>query len=790
MKQPDERDQQIARLRDRLSRLSSASLRINESLDLDEVLQGVVDSARALTNARYALITTLDDSGQAESFVGSGLTPDEVRQLVEVPDGLRLFEYLSSIPGPLRVPDFASHASSKGLPDFQVAVPVSSFLAVPIRHQGINVGNIHLGKEAPGEEFTQEDEETLVMFAAQVALVVANVRRHRDERRARADLETLIHTSPVGVIVFNLKADVPVSINREAERIVEGLTGPDLTAEQLLERMTVRRADGRELSLVEFPVAQALSAGETVRAEEIVLEVPNGERVTVLVNSTPLRSGDGEVESVVVTFQDMTPLEEIERLRAEFLGMVSHELRTPLTSIRGSATTMLDATSDIDPAEMRQFLRIIVDQADSMRELIGNLLDVARIETGTLPVSPEPADVAVLVDRARNNFISSGGINRLDIDIAPDIPLVVVDRRRIVQVISNLISNAARHSPESSAIRVIAARREFFVEVSVLDEGRGIPADRLPHLFRKFSRVEAEDPGGDTGLGLAICKGIVEAHGGRIWAESEGRGLGARFTFTIPAAEDVAVPLREPVLNVPQDQQGGYPVLVVDDDPQALRYVRRTLTDAGYAPIVCADPNEALSLVQDNQPYLVLLDLMLPGIDGIELMGDIFTIADVPVIFISAYGRDRVVARAFEMGATDFIVKPFSPTELVARVGAALRRRAGAGQPEPSEPYVLGDLKIDYLEREVSVAGQPVRLTATEYKLIHELSVNAGRVLTHDQLLRRVWGPKKPSDLRALRTHLRRLRRKLGEDASDPTYFFAEPRVGYRMAKGEGNTES
>ena len=790
MKQPDERDQQIARLRDRLSRLSSASLRINESLDLDEVLQGVVDSARALTNARYALITTLDDSGQAESFVGSGLTADEVQQLVEVPDGLRLFEYLSSIPGPLRVPDFASHASLMGLPDFQVAVPVSSFLAVPIRHQGINVGNIHLGKEAPGEEFTQEDEETLVMFAAQVALVVANVRRHRDERRARADLETLIHTSPVGVIVFNLKADVPVSINREAERIVEGLTGPDLTAEQLLERMTVRRADGRELSLVEFPVAQALSAGETVRAEEIVLEVPNGERVTVLVNSTPLRSGDGEVESVVVTFQDMTPLEEIERLRAEFLGMVSHELRTPLTSIRGSATTMLDATSDIDPAEMRQFLRIIVDQADSMRELIGNLLDVARIETGTLPVSPEPADVAVLVDRARNNFISSGGINRLDIDIAPDIPLVVVDRRRIVQVISNLISNAARHSPESSAIRVIAARREFFVEVSVLDEGRGIPADRLPHLFRKFSRVEAEDPGGDTGLGLAICKGIVEAHGGRIWAESEGRGLGARFTFTIPAAEDVAAPLREPVLNVPQDQQGGYPVLVVDDDPQALRYVRRTLTDAGYAPIVCADPNEALSLVQDNQPYLVLLDLMLPGIDGIELMGDIFAIADVPVIFISAYGRDRVVARAFEMGATDFIVKPFSPTELVARVGAALRRRAGASQPEPAEPYVLGDLKIDYLEREVSVAGQPVRLTATEYKLIHELSVNAGRVLTHDQLLRRVWGPKKPSDLRALRTHLRRLRRKLGEDASDPTYFFAEPRVGYRMAKGEGNTES
>jgi len=785
LQQPDEQDRQINRMRDRLSLLSRASLRINESLDLDEVLQGVVDSARALTDARYALLSTIDASGHVEGFFGSGLTPDEIQLLVEMPEGLRLFEYLSSIPGPLRVPDFASHAKTMGLPEFQVAVPVSSFLAVPIRHHGVSVGNIHLAKEVQGEEFSQEDEETLVMFAAQVALVVANARRHRDERRARADLETLINTSPVGVIVFNMMAEAPVSFNREAARIVKGLTRPDQTPEQLLELMTVRRADGRELSLVEFPVIQALSSGETVRAEEMVLEVPQGQSVTVLVNSTPIRSEDGEVESVVITIQDMTPLEEVERLRSEFLGMVSHELRTPLTSIRGSATTMLDATSDLDPTEMRQFLRIIVDQADSMRELIGNLLDVARIETGTLPISPEPADVAVLVDRARNSFLSGGGINRLDIDIAPDLPLVMVDRRRIVQVIGNLISNAARHSPESSVIRVIAAHRELYVEVSVIDEGRGIPADRLPELFRKFSRVEAEDPEGDTGLGLAICKGIVEAHGGRIRAESEGPGLGARFTFTIPAAEEVATPRLEPALNVPPEQQRGQPVLVVDDDPQALRYVRRTLTDAGYAPIVCADPDEALSLVQRNRPYLVLLDLMLPGADGIELMGDIFNISDVPVIFISAYGRDRVIARAFEMGATDFIVKPFSPTELVARVRAALRRQAGGSGPEPSKPYVSGDLTIDYLERKVTVAGQPVRLTATEYKLIHELSLNAGRVLTHDQLLRRVWGPNRPRDLRALRTHLRRLRRKLGEDASNPTYFFSEPRVGYRMAKGE-----
>ena len=201
----------------------------------------------------------------------------------------------------------------------------------------MRIGNIFVGSDEPGRVFTQEDEETLVMFASQAALVIANARRHRDEQRARAGLETLIDTSPVGVAVFDVRTGAAVSFNREATRIVDGLRSLDQTPEQLLEVMTVRRADGREFSLEEFPLAEVLSTSETVRAEEIVMEVPDGRSITVLLNATPIRSEDGEVESVVVTMQDMTPLEEMERLRAEFLAMVSHELRTPLTSIRGSA---------------------------------------------------------------------------------------------------------------------------------------------------------------------------------------------------------------------------------------------------------------------------------------------------------------------------------------------------------------------------------------------------------------------------------------------------------------------
>ena len=797
MEQADDQAREIAELRDRLSRLSQASLRINESLDFDTVLQGVLDSACSLTGARYGVITLLGESGRIQDFLYSGLTPEESRRFAEFPNGMLFFEYLSSISEPLRLRDFHSYVRELGLPEFHPPMAVSSplpFLAAPIRHLGESVGAFYVGEKEL--EFTPEDEETLVMFASQAALVIANARRHREEQRTRADLETLVNTTPVGVMVFDAGTGEVRSINREARRIVSDLCAPGGTAEQLLEVLTFRRADGREVSLVEFPLAQGLRTGETVRAEEIVLQSPDGRSVTTLVNATPIFSEEGEegeVESVVVTIQDMTPMEELERLRAEFLGMVSHELRTPLVAIKGSAATLTEAASDLDPAEMLQFYRIIGEQADYMRDLIGDLLDVARIETGELSVAPAPADVASLVDEARSRFQSGGGRNNLRIDLSPELPLVMADRRRIVQVLNNLLSNAAHYSNELSPIGVSAVREGYHVAVSVTDEGRGIAAERLPHLFRKFSRIDGEDRRRDiagSGLGLAICKGIVEAHGGRIWAESDGLGLGARFTFTIPVAQGAGIGAANLPVRSGRSERERERILAVDDDPQTLRHVRDALTNAGYAPVLTGDPEEALSLVEANDPHLVLLDLMLPGTDGIELMRGILDMADVPVIFLSAYGQEEIIARAFENGADDYVVKPFSPTELVARIRAALRKREAPEWAEPSQPYVFGDLTIDYAERRVTLAGRPVPLTAIEYGLLFELSANAGRVMTYDRLLQRVWGLRNSGDSRRVRTAAKQLRRKLGDDANNPTYILNEPRVGYRMEKGEGTGEA
>ena len=779
---PEELRRQIGALQERISRLSAAVLRFSASLDLDTVLQEVVDSARALTGARYGVIATLDETGKPVDFVASGLTSDERQELVNWPDGPRLFEYLRNLPTPLRVADLPAYVETLG---FSPELMRSKTLqGTPMRHRGVHVGHFFLAAKESGEEFTSADEELLMLFASQAATAIANARTHRDERRARSDLETLIETSPVGVVVFDGRTGRLASVNREARRITEALRTPDSPIEELLKVLTWRRGDGREVALTEYPLAQQLEVGETVRAEEFTLSVPDGRSITTLINATPIRAADGAVESYVITLQDLAPLEEAERQRTQFLSLVSHELRAPLISIKGSTATVLGASPAPDPAEMMQFFRVIDEQANHMRGLIADLLDQGRIDTGTLSVSPEPVEVADLVDQSRNTFLSGAGGHTLRIDLPENLPRVLVDRGRIVQVLNNLLANAAEHSPESSPIRIEATHSGVHVAISVSDEGRGVPPDQLPHLFRKHAGGRPGDLGlGRNGLGLVICKGLVEAHGGRIWAESRGLGHGTRFTFTAPVAEE---PGRGAVAVVPgpsrpsRDVRAQTRILVVDDDPQTLRYVRDALTEAGYTVIVTGDPEALPDLIRSHQPNLVLLDVLLPGTDGIELMESVPELADLPVIFISAYGRDETIVRALDTGAADYIVKPFSPSELTARVRAALRVRA-----EP-DPFVLGELSIDYDGRRVEVAGNAVDLTATEYQLLRVLSMNAGRVLTFDSLLRQAWrGRKSAGDPKLVRAVVKRLRRKLGDDAANPTYVRNERGVGYRMPKSD-----
>ena len=267
-------------LRSRLFELSEASRRINESLEIDSVLQLAIDGACMLTGAGYGSITLLNIEGQLQDIVTSGLSPEEHQQLLAMPNGQALREHFNSIPGPLRICDLASYLMLEGLPEFQLPVEVGSCLAVPILDLREALGNIVLTKRTDGGEFTPEDEEILVLFASQAATAIVNARRYGDERRAKVELEDLVRTSPAGILVVDAKTGDILLHNEEAKRIVRDVQLPERNVRHLHGMMSFFGADGREIPDSELPLRRA-AQGEITRSEEVFMRLPDGRDVPI-----------------------------------------------------------------------------------------------------------------------------------------------------------------------------------------------------------------------------------------------------------------------------------------------------------------------------------------------------------------------------------------------------------------------------------------------------------------------------------------------------------------------------
>jgi signal transduction histidine kinase len=229
-------------------------------------------------------------------------------------------------------------------------------------------------------------------------------------------------------------------------------------------------------------------------------------------------------------------LAELDQLKTDFVSMVSHELRTPLGLIKGYTGSLLRPELGLDQATRQEFLEVIDDETDRLSELVTNLLDMSRIEAGTLLVEPRPTELSGLLAECSQRLRVREPARVLDLELPAGLPAVLADERRITQVVDNLLTNAARYSPAATPIGLQARALDGWVEVAVVDQGPGIPADRQEQIFDKFVRLNGSEssPAGGSGLGLAICRGIVQAHGGRIWVEGE-PGRGSSFIFSLPA---------------------------------------------------------------------------------------------------------------------------------------------------------------------------------------------------------------------------------------------------------------
>jgi two-component system KDP operon response regulator KdpE len=226
---------------------------------------------------------------------------------------------------------------------------------------------------------------------------------------------------------------------------------------------------------------------------------------------------------------------------------------------------------------------------------------------------------------------------------------------------------------------------------------------------------------------------------------------------------------------------GGYQILVVEDEEQMRRFLRVTLTVSGYRIAEATTAMEALAIAESRRPDLVILDLGLPDLDGVTVVSRLRQWFNSPIVVVSARQQEDDKVRTLDAGANDYLTKPFGTNELLARVRAALRQHASAAQEPEAGVFVCGDLRVDRDRYEVSVRGQPIKLTPLEYRLLHTLIRHAGKVVTRRQLLREVWGDAHLEEAHYLRVYMSALRRKIEVNPARPTLLMTEQNVGYRL---------
>lgn len=228
-------------------------------------------------------------------------------------------------------------------------------------------------------------------------------------------------------------------------------------------------------------------------------------------------------------------------------------------------------------------------------------------------------------------------------------------------------------------------------------------------------------------------------------------------------------------------------ILVVDDEPHMVKLVEANLRIAGYDVVSARDGRSALAAVEKEHPDLVILDIMLPHVDGYEVCQRIREYSAVPILMLTARGSEIDLVHGFDAGADDYLVKPFSVNELLVRVRAILKRSKFSQDIVTRPPLKAGDLAIDFARRRVTRRGEEIGLSPTEYRLLTTLALNANRVMLHRDLLRDVWGPQYHSETQYLRVYMHYLRQKLEDDPADPQHLITHPGVGYLFRTGEEN---
>jgi signal transduction histidine kinase/CheY-like chemotaxis protein len=411
-------------------------------------------------------------------------------------------------------------------------------------------------------------------------------------------------------------------------------------------------------------VARTIEDAEGYHTESLVQNWPKPRELEVF--SAPVCGGDCDIGAHygrLYVFRDVTHQREVDRMKNEFVSLVSHELRTPLTSIKGFTDMILEGDAGEINEEVEEFLEIVQSNANRLVALINDLLDISRIESGRIQLKVEPVDLGSVVAEVVAVMQPQLDEKRqsLTVVLDPALSLVRGDRDKLVQVVTNYVSNAHKYTPEGGRIQIETSRVGDLCQLAVIDNGFGIASEDQKKLFMRFYRVDSSLTSeiGGTGLGLSIVKSIIEMHGGWVGVESE-PDKGSKFFFTVPLAADatddgagtepakeVAATraLSEPASVVPAaPTPAGGRILVVEDNPEISRLICAKLEGAGYKVTAAISADTALEAIAQQVPDLITVDMELPGTGNLGLarqLAESPDTHDIPIVVLSVLNDDR-----------------------------------------------------------------------------------------------------------------------------------------------------
>jgi K+-sensing histidine kinase KdpD len=508
------------RQRDYLLEISRA---LTQELDLDKLLGRILYISAEMLAGQAGLVALRAEKGGWKLTTSLGIPASLSRYLepllAEIPD--------NEDPARFELPEV-----NRLLQNLARTVGLGLFTGVglPLITREKVIGVIFVFRNYPGI-FSSNDRALLQSFANQAAIAVDNAQLYQQVSQDKQRVDALIDSAADGILILSA-GHIITRCNPAFARMLEesvtdivGKSHEDVIDLQCHEDMlTLEQAEAGGWPLT--PNATLYVEGDLQRSSRVSLPVG--------ITYAPLISEEGNLLNIIATVRDITRFREAEEIKSTFISVISHELKTPVALIKGYVGTLRREDANWDREIVKDSLAVIEEEADRLTGLIENLLDASRLQAGGLSISPADVDLKLVAGRIATRFQTQSTIHNIEVDFPENFPIVNGDDTRLEQVLSNLVSNAIKYSPQGGEIRISGQVRPTQVIICVSDQGQGVASEDIPHIFDRFYRSSiAKRTTKGAGLGLYLARAVIEAHGGRIWVDPQ-PDTGGRICFSIP----------------------------------------------------------------------------------------------------------------------------------------------------------------------------------------------------------------------------------------------------------------